>query len=208
MRPTGTTLEGVGADERARPPTFRRPHRRHRRVAHDVGAAGLLGGALFGRFALHPSVTAIGDPAERGKVVNAAWRRYGAVNGLSLAAVVVGWISARATEARPSVLSERERRLARAKDALLAGLGASGLATAVTGVRFARLEPGGAVPLASGDQPAPEATREEARLKRRLNWLGAVTTGVELAYVGVHAALTSTGARSPGLRRATSRRSR
>lgn len=166
------------------------------RVAHDVGAAGLLGGALFGRFALNPSVTAIRDPAERGKVVNAAWRRYGAVNGLSLAAVTAGWIAARATEARPSVLFESERRLARVKDALLGAVAASGVATAVTGVRLSRLEPGGAVPLASGDQPAPEATREEARLKRRLNWLGAVTTGAELGYVAVNAALAETGHRA------------
>jgi hypothetical protein len=178
------------------------------RVTHDVGAAGLLGGSLFGRFALHPSVTAVRNPAERGKVVNAAWRRYGAVNGLSLAAVTAGWIAARATDARPSVLSERERRLAWIKDALLAGVAASGVATAVTGVRFSRLEPGGAVPLASGDRPAPEATREEARLKRRLNWLGAVTTGAELGYVAANAALAQAGHSRPPLRRALTRRSR
>ena len=57
------------------------------RAAHDVGLAGLLGGNLFGRLALHPSVTEISDPAERGKVVNAAWRRYGTIQTLSLAAV-------------------------------------------------------------------------------------------------------------------------
>lgn len=178
------------------------------RVAHDVGAAGLLGGSLFGRFALHPSVSAIRDPAERGKVVNAAWRRYGAVNGLSLAAITAGWIAARATEARPSVLSAPERRLARVKDGMLAAVAASGVATAVTGVRFSRLEPGGAVPLASGDRPANEATREQARLKRRLNWLGAVTTVAELSYVAVNAALAQTGHSRPPLRRAFTRRSR
>lgn len=178
------------------------------RVAHDVGAAGLLGGSLFGRFALHPSVTAVRDPAERGKVVNAAWRRYGVVNGLSLAAITAGWISARVTEARPAVLSKRERRLARVKDGMLAGVAASGVATAVTGVRFSRLEPGGAVPLASGDRPATDATREQARLKRRLNWLGAVTTGAELSYVAVNAALAQAGHSRPPLRRAFTRRSR
>ena len=65
------------------------------RAAHDIGLAGLLGGNLFGRLAMHPSVTEISDPAERGKVVNAAWRRYGAINSASLAAVVVGWSGAR-----------------------------------------------------------------------------------------------------------------
>src|SRR4051794_36124257 len=68
------------------------------RAAHDIGLAGLLGGNLFGRLAMHPSVTEISDQAERGKVVNAAWRRYGIVNSLSLAAVVTGWLGARLRE--------------------------------------------------------------------------------------------------------------
>src|SRR3712207_8941289 len=38
----------------------------------------------FARLALHPSVTEISDEAERGRLVNAAWRRYGAVNSLGL----------------------------------------------------------------------------------------------------------------------------
>ena len=66
------------------------------RAAHDVGLAGMLGGQLFGRMALHPAVTRISDPRERGEVVNAAWRRYGAVNGIGLLAVTSGWIGARA----------------------------------------------------------------------------------------------------------------
>src|SRR6201989_579998 len=90
------------------------------RAAHDLGLAGLLGGNLFGRLALHPSVTEIADPAERGKLVNAAWRRYGTVNTLSLLAVGSGWLGARASEAADSSLSPTERRLARAKDGLVA----------------------------------------------------------------------------------------
>ena len=50
------------------------------RAAQDLGLAGMLGGNLFGRAALHPSVTAISDPSQRGQVVNAAWRRYGVIN--------------------------------------------------------------------------------------------------------------------------------
>ena len=80
------------------------------RAAHDLGLAGLLGGNLFGRLALHPSVTEISDQEERGKVVNAAWRRYGTVNSLSLLAVTTGWAGARAAEARDHRLSPEERR--------------------------------------------------------------------------------------------------
>src|SRR5215213_10278082 len=98
------------------------------RAAHDLGLAGLLGGNLFGRLALHPSVTEISDEAERGKVVNAAWRRYGAVNSLSLLAVVTGWAGARLNEARPGRLSQAERRLALAKDVLVGVVAATGLA--------------------------------------------------------------------------------
>src|SRR5829696_9112898 len=83
------------------------------RAAHDIGLAGLLGGNLFGRLALHPSVTEISNSAERGKVVNAAWRRYGAVNTVSLLAVTTGWAGARANEAADRRLSPRERQLAR-----------------------------------------------------------------------------------------------
>src|SRR3954466_5190128 len=87
------------------------------RAAHDLGLAGMLGGNLFGRLALHPSVTSISDPAERGEVVNAAWRRYGTVNTLSLLAVATGWAGARLDEAADRRLSPAHRRLPRAQGA-------------------------------------------------------------------------------------------
>ena len=178
------------------------------RIGHDLGAAGLLGGSLFGRFALHPAVGGIRDKAERGKVVNAAWRRYGTINALSLAAVTAGWVSARGTEARPGALSGLEETLARAKDGLLLAVAVSGIATAVTGIRFSRSAPGGAVPLEDGDTPAYETTREGARLKRRLNRLGAVTTASEVGFVAVNAALAQEGHSRPPARRALRRRAR
>jgi hypothetical protein len=172
------------------------------RAAHDIGLAGLLGGNLFGRLALHPSVTEIGDPAERGKVVNAAWRRYGIVNSLSLLAVAVGWAGARADEARPKHLSPAERRLATAKDVLVGAVAVTGLATAAEGVRFSRRAPGGAVPLADGDHTAPQATEDQRRAKRRLNVLGLVSLGAEVGLVGVNAALNQQNFRRPPFRRA------
>src|SRR3954454_1597914 len=108
------------------------------RAAHDIGLAGLLGGNLFGRLALHPSVTEITDKAERGKLVNAAWRRYGIINSLSLGAVVAGWLGARAKEAAPAQLSAAERRLAVAKDALVGVVAVTGAVTAHARVRLSR----------------------------------------------------------------------
>jgi hypothetical protein len=171
------------------------------RAAHDIGLAGLLGGNMFGRLALHPSVTEISDQAERGKVVNAAWRRYGTVNSVSVLAVVSGWVGARLGESADTQLSEAERRLARAKDVLVGTVAVTGLATALEGVRFARKAPGGAVPLLDGDTAAPSASESARRMKRRLNVLGAAGLAAEAALVAVNSALAQQGFRRPPARR-------
>ena len=171
------------------------------RAAHDLGVAGLLGGNLFGRLALHPSVTEISDEAERGKVVNAAWRRYGTINSLGLAAVVLGWVGARSDEAADRRLSPEERTLARAKDALVGVVALAGVASAVQGMRFARKAPGGAVPLRDGDHTADGASDAAHRAKRRLNVLGAASLLAEAGLVAVNAALDQRAFRRPPARR-------
>jgi len=172
------------------------------RAAHDIGLAGLLGGNLFGRLALHPSVTQISDKTERGKLVNAAWRRYGIVNSVSLLAVLAGWVGARAGEAAPSRLSAAERRLALAKDVLVGVVAVTGVAAAAEGIRFARTAPSGAVALEDGDHAAAEASESQRRAKRRLNALGLAGLASEVGLVGVNAALAQEGFRRPPRRRA------
>jgi hypothetical protein len=171
------------------------------RAAHDVGLAGLLGGNLYGRFALHPSVTEITDRRERGKVVNAAWRRYGTINALSLLAVTSGWVGARLNEASDRRLSPPERRLARAKDVLVGVVAATGIATGAEGIRFARQAPSGGVPLRDGDHTSEEASPDARRLKRRLNALGAANLAAEVGLVAVNAALNQRNFRRPPARR-------
>ena len=171
------------------------------RALSDLGLAGLLGGQLFGRLALHPAVTAISEPRERGEVVNAAWRRYGAVNAAGLAAVTTGWIGARAGEVRDRNLVGSERTLARVKDALIGTLALAGVASAVEGVRFSREAPDGAVPLRDGDHTAPQASESARRRKRRLNALGATTIAAEVGIVTVNAALSQINFRHSPVRR-------
>jgi hypothetical protein len=171
------------------------PLREAARAVHELGLAALLGGTLFGRLALHPSVTAISDPRERGSVVNAAWSRYGVVNGVGLAAIVAGWAGTRATSARDGRLTPRERALVRAEDALVGATALLGTASAVDGVRFARQAPQGAVPLADGDHTAPGAPPRAARIKRRLNVLGVLTLAAEAGLVAVDAVLSAEGMR-------------
>ena len=177
------------------------------RAAHDIGLAGLLGGNLFGRLALHPAVANISDKAERGKVVNAAWRRYGTVNSISLLLVPGGWIAAGLGETRDRRLSARERTLARIKDGLVAAVTVTGLATAAEGVRFARQAPDGAVPIETGSEPAPETPVSAARSKRLLNVLGATGAAAEMALVAINAGLAQENYRRPPARRALRRRS-
>ena len=176
------------------------------RAAHDAGIAALLGGNLYGRIALHPALAEVGEKSERGKVVNRAWRRYGWVNSAALLAVVGGWAGARANEARPGSLSRRERALATGKDAAVAAVAATGIATAITGIRFSRTAPEGAVPLEDGNTPAPETPDKAARLKRRVNRLSTANAVAELALVGINAALGQANFRRPPARRLLRRR--
>jgi len=161
----------------------------------------MLGGNLFGRHALHPSVTEISDPAERGKVVNAAWRRYGTINGLSLLAVATGHFVGRLDETSARRLSRGERGLIRAQDALVGAVAVAGVATAAEGVRFSRMEPGGAVPLRDGAHADPRATPAEGRAKTRLDRLGAIALVAEIGLVSVNAAISQRNFRRPALRR-------
>jgi hypothetical protein len=172
------------------------------RAAHELGIASLLGGNLFGRLALHPAVERISDPRERGEVVNAAWRRYGTVNSLGLAAVTAGWAGARAEEARGATkLTGRERVLARTKDGLVGAVVVTGLVTAIEGIRFSRQAPGGAVPLADGSTPDITTPARAAAMKRKLNVLGAVAIVAEASLVAVNAALAQENFRRAPLRR-------
>jgi hypothetical protein len=171
------------------------------RAAQDVGLAGLLGGNLFGRLALHPSVTEISDERERGKVVNAAWRRYGTIQSLSLLALTTGWAGARLDEAADRRLSPRERQLVRAKDVLVGLVTVTGLATAAEGIRFSRMAPEGGVPLADGDHAAAGGDDRQKAAKRRVSRLGSATLLSEVALVSVNAALAQRNFRRPPLRR-------
>src|SRR3954452_960716 len=143
-------------------------------AAQDVGLAALFGGNLFGRLAMHPALEGVCGPEERGQVVNAAWRRYGTVNSLSLAAVVGSWVATRGDDSGT---------LARARDAAVGAVAVTGVASAVAGVRFNAQAPGGAVPLESGSQPSSEMPSGAASTKRVLNALGAASAASEAALL-------------------------
>ena len=176
------------------------------RASHDAGLAAMLGGNLFGRWAMHPALADVSDERERGQVVNHAWRRYGTVNSLGLTAVIVGWLGARSGETQDRWLSPRERRLARAKDVTVLAVAVTGIASAVEGVRFGRMAPDGAVPLRDGNEPAPTTPPQAARAKRALKALGRASAVTQLSLLGVEAALAQASYRRPPARRLVRRR--
>src|SRR5579884_2221174 len=153
------------------------------RSAHDLGLAALIGGNLFGRFAMHPALTDVSDKRERGRVLNRAWQRYGTINSLALVALVAGWLPARLTE--PRRRAQRERQLAQARDAAVAAVVVTGLASAAGGVGFAHQAPKGAVPMKSGREPAPETPARAASIKHVVNALGALNLVAEIALMGI-----------------------
>lgn len=174
--------------------------------AQDLALAALIGGNLFGRVAMHPALTDVSDSAERGKVLNRAWRRYGMVNSLALATLVAGWLPSRLSTEHGRWSSSRERQLSVAEDVAMGAVVLTGLASAATGVGFSQQAPGGAVPMSSGHDPAPETPPRAARMKRVVNGLGAANLAAGVALLAVHSARAKASVRRPPLRRMLRRR--
>jgi uncharacterized membrane protein len=177
------------------------------RAAHDLGLAAWLGGSMFGKFALNPSVAAVSSRAERGQVVNAAWGGYNVINTLALGAVGLGWLGARTTESGPWRLTDTEQSLAKAKDALVVGAVVAGAASGLQGARLAKAAPDGAVPVERGTEPAPETPSGAARIQRSLGVLGNLNVLIGVALVAVNAVMAQQEHSRPPLRRSLLRRS-
>src|SRR5918997_1119503 len=177
------------------------------RAAHDVGLATWFGGTMFGKFALNTAVEAISERSERGKVLNAAWNGYNALNAAGLGLAAAGWAAARFTEANPVRMSATENALSVAKDGLMVAAVVTGVANGIQGARLARQAPNGAVPVESGTEPALETPQEAAGIQRSLEVLGNLNIGVGAALIAVNAVLAQVNYSRPTARRALLRRS-
>lgn len=176
------------------------------RAAHDWGLASWLGGSMFGSFALNPTVRRLPEPADRGRIVNAAWNAYNAINAVSLAAVAAGWVAARFTEARPDRLTRRERWLAVAKDVFTGSAVVSGVASGVEGARLARQAPEGAVPIETGTRPGAQTPPQAASIQRALGRLRMANIGAGVGIVIANALLAQEAHSRPPARRSLLRR--
>ncbi|HEY0715677.1 MAG TPA: hypothetical protein VGF45_23545 [Polyangia bacterium] len=155
-------------------------------VAHDLGLAVGLGGSLFGRIALEPSMEKIADRETRGMVVNDAWRRFGTVQLGAFGVMGATWLLGRLKLTGWEV-DQESRGLVLAKDVLIGTTLATAVGAAITGSMLAAQRREGAVPMNSEGEAAADAPPKERRLGRTTDALGLVNL---LAGAGVVALTT------------------
>jgi hypothetical protein len=155
-------------------------------AAHNLGIGASFGGLLFGKAALNPSLSVIDSKPDRGKILNAAWNRYNALNVVSLATAAATWFVGRAGISGGEV-DEETRNLVLAKDILFGAAALTGLASVIGGLQLSRQAPEGATPIESGTTPANDTPEAAARLLRMVNVLG----NVNLALIGAIGVITT-----------------
>lgn len=175
------------------------------RAAHDVGLAAWLGGSMFAKFAMNPSLSKISESTERGEVANAAWNGYNLVNAAGLGAGALGWAAARVTEAEDAELTGAEEKLSLAKDVLMAAAVVTGILNGVQAGRLAGQAPEGAVPIEDGTTPASETPEKAASIQRSLGILGNANIVIGVALVSVNAVLAQVNYSHPPQRRSLGR---
>jgi hypothetical protein len=153
-------------------------------VAHNLGLAACFGGLLFGKTALNPSLSAIDSEADRGKILNATWNRYNAINVVSFATAAATWFPGRLGLSGKEI-DQQTRNLVLAKDALFAVGALTGLASVIQGRALSGKAPEGAVPIESGTTPAARTPEEAAGLLRSVNQLGNLNVAVTGAILGI-----------------------
>ena len=177
------------------------------RAAHDVGLAAWLGGAMFGKLALNPSLEKISSHTERGRVANAAWNGYNPINTLGLGAAALSWGAARLTETHSDNLSGAENGLSQAKDGLMALAVLTGVASGVQGARLARQAPDGAVSVQTGTEPNGDTPPKAAGIQRSLGVLGNLNILAGVALIAVNGVLAQINYSHPAHSRALRRSS-
>ena len=174
-------------------------------VAHDVGLAAWLGGAMFGKFAHNPSLRLIASHTERGQVANAAWNGYNLVNALGLGSAAAAYIAARQTELQRSNLADGEQTLVSGMDFLMGTAVVTGIANGVLGAALARQVPNGAVPVETGTVPAPETPPRAARIQRAIGLFGTLNIASGVLLVAENALFRRRAFSRPAARRALTR---
>ncbi len=131
-------------------------------AAHNLGLAACFGGQLFGKVALNPNLGVLDNPAERGKLPNAAWNGHNLINAASFATAATTWFPGRLGFSGKEI-DGQTRNLVLVKDALFAAGALTGLASLIQGRTLAGQAPGGRCPSKPGPPPPPRRLRRRRR---------------------------------------------
>lgn len=164
-------------------------------VAHNLGIAVGVGGALFGRVALEPSVREISDQKERGRVLTSAWRRFGAVQMGALGIMGATWLAGRCHLTGREV-GASSRGLVLAKDVLVATSIASAIGSAITGNMVAAQQKNGVVPMNNQGEVSASAPPKARRLGRATDAFGLVNLLAGAGIIGVTTILAMSAGKS------------
>lgn len=165
-------------------------------VAHDLGTAVAVGGDLFGRIALEPSVRNIEDREERGQVVNDAWRRFGGVQLGATAIMAATWYAGRAKLGGLAAGGGSTSALVVAKDILVGTTLATAIGAAVTGTLMSKQRERDAVPMNADGEVAEDAPTPARALGRVTDAFGFLNLCAGLGVVAVTAVLAMQAGKS------------
>jgi uncharacterized membrane protein len=165
-------------------------------VAHDLGTAIGVGGGLFGRVALEPSVRNIEDRETRGRVVNDAWRRFGGVQLGALAVMAATWYAGRSKLSGVAAGGGSAQALVVAKDILVGTTLVSAIGAAITGNAMARQRERDAVPMNESGEVAADAPAPARALGRLTDAFGLLNLCAGVGVVAVTAMLAMRAGKS------------
>jgi hypothetical protein len=165
-------------------------------AAHDLGTAVGVGGALFGRVAMEPSVRTIEDRPKRARVVTDAWRRFGPVQLGALAVMAATWYAGRAKLDGRAAGGRGVRGLVVAKDILVGTTLASAVGSAIAGNMLAKQRENGEVPIDEDGNVAADAPPAARKLGRTTDAFGLVNLLAGFGVVAVTAVLAMQSGKS------------
>jgi hypothetical protein len=147
------------------------------RAAHDVGLAAWFGGTLANAVALNAAAGAVSDAKDAGRVANAGWNRWTPVNFVAIAAHVVGSVLQ---------LNANKSRLTAQQGVATMSIVKTSITVAALGITYysrvlgRKIADHGAVPMASGVDPAPGTPEEVVKASKQLKalqWIIPALTG-------------------------------
>ena len=165
-------------------------------IAHDLGLAAAIGGALFGKVAFDPSLKQIKNARWRDEVNEDAWGRYGPLTLGAHLAIAAPWLIGRLMLSGKEV-SPTARQLTRAKDILIGVSLVTVAASAILGRIMSKRKVAAVGPEeARADNHPDTDDRKQIMVDRTLDTVGMLNLAANIGVMGVTAVLALEAAES------------